>query len=78
MLLPGQVLFVASRDKVLILLTIFFQARELVIQSDGIEQTRALAEDYANKAAAALDAFPDSEAKEGLIQMTRDVLKRKK
>ncbi|CAI4217543.1 unnamed protein product [Parascedosporium putredinis] len=29
------------------------RARELVIQSNGIEQTRALAEDYANKAAAA-------------------------
>lgn len=54
------------------------QARELVLKSNGIEQTRALAEDYANKAAAAIAEFPESEAKEGLLQMTRDVLKRKK
>ncbi|SPO07613.1 related to Probable hexaprenyl pyrophosphate synthase, mitochondrial [Cephalotrichum gorgonifer] len=53
-------------------------ARELVLKSNGIEQTRALAESYANQAAAAIEAFPDSEAKEGLLQMTRDVLKRKK
>lgn len=54
------------------------QARELVLKSNGIEQTRALAESYANKAAAAIADFPESDAKEGLLQMTRDVLKRKK
>ncbi|KAL7619648.1 coq1 putative hexaprenyl diphosphate synthase [Parahypoxylon ruwenzoriense] len=54
------------------------RARELVHQSDGIEQTRALAEDYSQKAIAALDTFPDSEAKDGLVEMAMNTLKRKK
>ncbi|KAI1464880.1 terpenoid synthase [Daldinia caldariorum] len=54
------------------------RARELVYQSDGIEQTRALAEDYSQQAIAALNNFPDSEAKDGLIEMAMNTLKRQK
>jgi hexaprenyl-diphosphate synthase len=49
-----------------------------VLQSNGIEQTRALAEDYAAKAIEALDTFPDSDAKDGLIEMAVKTLKRNK
>jgi len=55
-----------------------FQARELVLQSDGIEQTRALAQDYSENAIAAIRDFPDSEAKDGLIEMAVKTLKRQK
>lgn len=48
------------------------------MQSDGIAQTRALAEDYAEQAIAAISAFPDSEAKDGLIEMAVKTLQRKK
>ncbi len=54
------------------------QARELVLQSDGLEQTRALAQDYADKAIAAIDGFAPSEAKDGLIKMAVKTLKRRK
>ncbi|KAI0389930.1 hexaprenyl pyrophosphate synthetase-like protein [Xylariaceae sp. FL0594] len=54
------------------------KARDLVIQSDGIEQTRALADDYVHRAISALDNFPDSEAKDGLVDMAVKVLKRQK
>ncbi|KAK3376775.1 isoprenoid synthase domain-containing protein [Lasiosphaeria ovina] len=54
------------------------RARDLVMQSDGIEQTRALAEDYAEQAIAAIRPFPDSEAKNGLIEMAVKTLKRQK
>ncbi|RYP39289.1 hypothetical protein DL767_002298 [Monosporascus sp. MG133] len=54
------------------------RAREFVLQSDGIEQTRALAEDYSQRAIAALDNFPDSEAKDGLVDMAVKTLKRQK
>jgi hexaprenyl-diphosphate synthase len=54
------------------------QARELVAQSDGIEQTRALAQEYADKAAAALDILPDSDAKNGLLDMCEKTMKRRK
>ncbi|KAH6896695.1 isoprenoid synthase domain-containing protein [Thelonectria olida] len=54
------------------------RARELVLQSDGIEQTRALAQDYADKAIQAIAHFPDSEAKDGLIEMAEKTLKRQK
>ncbi|TVY37171.1 putative hexaprenyl pyrophosphate synthase, mitochondrial [Lachnellula occidentalis] len=54
------------------------RARELVSQSSGLEQTRALAEEYANRAIASLSAFPDSEAKDGLIDMAVTTLKRRK
>lgn len=54
------------------------KARQLVIQSDGIEQTRALAQDYVDKAARAISAFPESEAKVGLIDMCSKVMSRRK
>lgn len=54
------------------------RARDLVIQSNGIEQTRALAEEYASRAIAAISAFPESDAKEGLIEMAIKTLKRRK
>ena len=53
-------------------------ARELVAGSDGLEQTRALAQEYADKAAHAISRFPDSEAKEGLIEMCVKTMKRRK
>ncbi len=59
-------------------LTLHFQAREVVLESDGIEQTRALAEDYSGQAIAAISAFPDSEAKDGLIEMALKTLQRRK
>ncbi len=48
------------------------------MQSDGIQQTRALAEEYAEKAIAAISSFPESEAKDGLIEMAVKTLQRKK
>ncbi|KAL2176583.1 isoprenoid synthase domain-containing protein [Thermothelomyces heterothallicus CBS 202.75] len=54
------------------------RARNLVMQSDGIEQTRALAQDYAEKAIASLSLFPESEAKDGLVEMAVKTLQRKK
>ena len=53
-------------------------ARNLVARSDGIEKTRALAQDYADKAALAISRFPDSEAKEGLLEMCVKTMKRRK
>ncbi|KAK6436241.1 coq1 putative hexaprenyl diphosphate synthase [Oleoguttula sp. CCFEE 5521] len=54
------------------------RARSLVLQSDGIEQTRALAQDYVDKAARAIASFPDSDAKRGLIDMCSKVMSRRK
>nr|POE52014.1 putative hexaprenyl pyrophosphate synthase, mitochondrial [Quercus suber] len=54
------------------------KARELVVASDGLEQTRALAQDYVDKAARAIAFFPDSDAKAGLIDMCSKVMKRRK
>ncbi|KAM4065693.1 polyprenyl synthetase domain-containing protein [Hirsutella rhossiliensis] len=54
------------------------KARELVLQSDGIEQTRALAHDYSDKAIAAIADFPDSEAKDGLVEMAQKTIRRQK
>lgn len=54
------------------------QARELVLQSNGIEQTRALAQDYSDRAIAAISDFPPSEAKDGLIEMALKTIKRQK
>ena len=53
-------------------------AKDLVARSDGIEQTRALAQDYADKAACAIAGFPDSEAKQGLLEMCVKSTKRRK
>ncbi|KAK2591590.1 coq1 putative hexaprenyl diphosphate synthase [Conoideocrella luteorostrata] len=54
------------------------KARELVLKSDGIEQTRALAQDYSEKAIEAIADFPESEAKDGLIEMAQKTIKRQK
>lgn len=54
------------------------KARELVLETEGIEETRALAEDYAEKAIAALKDFPESEAKDGLVEMAVKTIKRRK
>ena len=53
-------------------------ARDLVVRSNGLEQTRALAQDYADKAANAVCGFPDSEAKDGLLEMCVKTMKRRK
>lgn len=54
------------------------QARELVSRSDGVEQTKALAQNYADKAKDAIRDFPDCEAKEGLVEMCVKVMERRK
>lgn len=54
------------------------KAREIVRQSDGVEQTRALAQDFADKAVAAISDFPASEAKDGLIEMCEKTMKRRR
>ena len=54
------------------------QARELVLKSNGLEQTRALAEEYVNRAITAIEAFPGSEAKDGLVEMAIKTLNRRK
>lgn len=50
----------------------------MVYRSDGVEQTRALAQEYADKAMAAIGDFPDSEAKAGLLEMCEKTMKRRK
>lgn len=52
-------------------------ARELVARSDGLEQTRALAQEYADKAAHAISQFPNSESKNGLLEMCVKTMKRR-
>ncbi|KAL4786438.1 isoprenoid synthase domain-containing protein [Aspergillus varians] len=53
-------------------------ARDLVYRSNGVEQTRVLAQEYADKAIAAISPFPDSEAKTGLIEMCMKTMNRRK
>ena len=48
----------------------------IVDRYDGIPETRALARDYAGAARVALGAFPDSEAKDGLLLATESVIDR--
>ncbi|KAL4866653.1 hypothetical protein BDV12DRAFT_187296 [Aspergillus spectabilis] len=54
------------------------RARDLVYRSKGVEQTRVLAQEYADKAIAAISTFPDSEAKAGLIEMCVKTMNRRK
>ncbi|KAF9630871.1 Polyprenyl synthetase [Lasiodiplodia theobromae] len=54
------------------------KARELVARSSGLEQTRALAQQYVDNAIQAISGFPTSEAKDGLIEMCTKVMKRRK
>lgn len=54
------------------------RARELVARSSGLEQTRALAQQYVDKAIESIAIFPESEAKQGLVDMCTKVMKRRK
>ncbi|KAF1916343.1 decaprenyl-diphosphate synthase subunit 1 [Ampelomyces quisqualis] len=54
------------------------RAREIVASSTGLQQTRALAQEYVDKAIEAISGFPDSEAKAGLVEMCTKVMKRRK
>ena len=47
-------------------------------RSSGLEQTRALAQEYVDKAIDAISFFPESEAKTGLVEMCTKVMKRRK
>lgn len=49
-----------------------------MVESNGIEQTRALAQDYVDRAARAIAFLPDSDAKAGLIDMCGKVMSRRK
>jgi len=49
-----------------------------VLASRGLDQTRALAQEYVNRAIEALSIFPESEAKQGLTDMCEKVMKRRK
>ncbi|KAI8938961.1 hypothetical protein NX059_004811 [Plenodomus lindquistii] len=54
------------------------RARDIVSRSSGLEQTRALAQEYVDKALDAIVSFPESEAKQGLVEMCTKVMKRRK
>ncbi|KAH7354544.1 decaprenyl-diphosphate synthase subunit 1 [Pyrenochaeta sp. MPI-SDFR-AT-0127] len=54
------------------------RAREIVSQSSGLQQTRALAQEYVDKAIEAISFFPESEAKNGLVEMCTKVMMRRK
>ncbi|KAJ4347074.1 uncharacterized protein N0V89_011010 [Didymosphaeria variabile] len=54
------------------------KARDIVSSSSGLEQTRALAQEYVDKAIESIAFFPDSDAKDGLIEMCTKVMKRRK
>ncbi|KAF1949286.1 decaprenyl-diphosphate synthase subunit 1 [Byssothecium circinans] len=54
------------------------RARDIVSQSTGLEQTHALAQEYVDKALQSIASFPDSDAKNGLIEMCTKVMKRRK
>lgn len=49
----------------------------MVAKSDGLDQTRALAQDYSDKAILAIKGFPGGEAKDGLEEMCVKVMKRR-
>ena len=53
-------------------------AREVVARTDGVEQTRALAQQYVDNAARAIQGFPNGEAKEGLLEMCIQTMRRRK
>jgi hexaprenyl-diphosphate synthase len=60
------------------MLTYNLSARTIVIESDGIEQTRAFAQLHVDRAAQAIASFPESEAKNGLLEMCTKVMERRK
>ncbi|KAG0206604.1 coq1 putative hexaprenyl diphosphate synthase [Mortierella sp. GBA30] len=53
-------------------------AWDLVLKSQGLAQTRKLAQSHCQKAISAISHLPDSQAKSALIQLTEKVLDRKK
>ncbi|KAI5300240.1 hypothetical protein KEM56_002619 [Ascosphaera pollenicola] len=53
-------------------------ARLMVSETDGLEQTRALAQKYADDAIEAISIFPDSPAKQGLIEICKKATSRRK
>ncbi|KAK9473818.1 isoprenoid synthase domain-containing protein [Dipodascopsis tothii] len=54
------------------------RARELVEQSDGVQQTEQLALEYSTKARDALAVLPESDAKAALVELTATMQNRKK
>jgi len=50
----------------------------MVARSSGLEQTRALAQQYVDQAIESIAMFPESEAKQGLVDMCTKVMKRRK
>lgn len=54
------------------------RARALVLESSGVQQTRALAQEYADKAIDAIREFPDGEAKTGLVDLCVKTMDRRK
>ncbi|KAF1973336.1 geranylgeranyl pyrophosphate synthetase [Bimuria novae-zelandiae CBS 107.79] len=54
------------------------KARDIVSESTGLEQTRALAQEYVDKAIQSIASFPESDAKNGLIEMCTKVMQRRK
>ena len=53
------------------------QARDLVLRSSGVQRTRALAQEYADKAQEVLQDLPSSEAKIALEVLAERVIGRK-
>jgi geranylgeranyl pyrophosphate synthase len=53
-------------------------ANELVLDSNGIEETRRLAEVFCKEAVNSLDVLDESEAKQGLVDWAEKVLSRTK
>ncbi|KAI9815154.1 MAG: hypothetical protein M1832_005556 [Thelocarpon impressellum] len=53
-------------------------ARDMVARSTGLAQTRALAQEYADKAAGAIAGFPAGEAKAGLLEVCEMTMQRQK
>ncbi|KAH7015909.1 decaprenyl-diphosphate synthase subunit 1 [Ilyonectria destructans] len=54
------------------------RACELVLKSDGIKQTYVLAQGYIEKAISAIDSFPSSNAKNGLIDIAVKIIHQQK
>ncbi|KAH6949397.1 hexaprenyl pyrophosphate synthase [Ilyonectria sp. MPI-CAGE-AT-0026] len=54
------------------------RACELILKSDGIEQTYVMAQEYIEKAISAIDIFPSSNAKDGLIDLAVQIIKPQK
>ena len=52
------------------------QARDYVRRSSGLERTRELAQDHADKAKEVLSHLPDSDAKNALYALSDRVVKR--